>query len=253
MSTQPIDVRGEMRGGDPALLATVPSVAALRESVTGRPLAELRAELEAMGPPEPDESIVPPLETLLVPERFRAATFKNYVPTTPSQHAALAAVGQWCKDVMAGTGPMLALIGTTGTGKSHLLYAAVRHLVRRNYPVYARAWYKLADEMRYGGPSAYGGTELLEAKEVRAQLFGRRIVLLDEIRATASTAFDDTELTKFTADAWDRKSAVLITTNVSPLADVMGPPAASRFERQVTIIGPDHRQSLESLALSRSA
>jgi hypothetical protein len=35
---------------------------------------------------------------------------------------------------------------------------------------------------------------------------------------------------------------MLITTNVSPLADVMGPPAASRFT-QVTVDGPDRRQA----------
>jgi hypothetical protein len=77
---------------------------------------------------------------------------------------------------------------------------------------------------------------------VRDQLWAQPIVVLDEVRATASTAFDDTELAKFACHAYDADIPTLITTNVSPLDQVMGPPAASRFT-QVIIEGPDWRQS----------
>ena len=66
--------------------------------------------------------------------------------------------------------------------------------------------------------------------------------MIDEVRPTAGTDFDDTELAKIVCRAWDNGRALLITTNVSPLAAVLGPAVASRFT-QITITGPDHRQS----------
>jgi chloramphenicol O-acetyltransferase len=82
----------------------------------------------------------------------------------------------------------------------------------------------------------------MEAYEVRALLWKQKVVLIDEVRPTASTAFDDTELAKWMCHAYDAKYAVFITTNVNPLADVLGPPAASRFT-QIVIDGPDRRQA----------
>lgn len=176
----------------------------------------------------------------IVPDRFTAAAFATYRAETPSQKTALGAVRRWAAEAAAGRGMMLALIGSTGVGKSHLLYAAANELLEKGARTYARGWYRLADELRYGGGSPFRPGQL-EAFEVRALLWGQRVVLLDEVRPTASTAFDDTELAKFACHAYDQRLAVLITTNVSPLAEVMGPPAASRFT-QVVVEGQDRRQ-----------
>ena len=78
------------------------------------------------------------------------------------------------------------------------------------------------------------------------------MVLLDEVRPTSATSFDDTELVKLAALAYDERVAVLLTTNVNPLADVMGPAAASRFV-QVVVSGPDHRQQPPSARAPREA
>jgi len=177
----------------------------------------------------------------LVPSRFAEASFENFSPTTASQRTALDGVQYWARGARHHQGIMLALIGLQGTGKSHLLYAAARTLLLANVPIYARAWYRLADELRYGGVSPFAPEKMLEPHEVRAMLWRHQTVLIDEVRATASTAFDDTELAKFACWAYDSGVSVLITTNVSPLAEVMGAPAASRFT-QITIDGPDWRQ-----------
>lgn len=176
-----------------------------------------------------------------IPPRFAEATLVTFDADTPALRAALAAVRQWGDRVLAGKPAMLALVGSQGTGKSHQLYAAARGLVAAGVRVWHRPWYRLADELRYGGADAFTGTKL-EPADVRAALYRERVVLLDEVRPTAGTAFDDTELTKFACHAYDQCAAVLLTTNVSPLADVMGPPAASRFT-QVTVVGADRRQS----------
>lgn len=199
-------------------------------------------------PMEPVQSIpreIPPeVRASIVPARFTLASFANYEPANASQKMALRTAARWVECARAREGPMLALIGLTGTGKSHLLYAAVNALLGPHYPIgcYARPWYRLADELRYGGKSPFAPKTALEAFEVRALLWEQRVVLLDEVRPTASTAFDDTELAKFACWAYDARLAVFITSNVSPLADVMGPPAASRFS-QVIVEGPDRRQS----------
>ena len=188
--------------------------------------------------------IAPPQVSLLVPPRFQDASFDTFVPQTPSQKIALYAAREWIERAIKKQGPMLALIGKQGAGKSHLLYAALRELLDAGAPgpVYSRPWYRLADELRYGGPCVFSPQHRDEPHEVRARLWKHPIVLLDEVRATASTALDENELAKFACHAWDSRVAVLITTNVDPLSEVMGAAAASRFT-QMVIDGPDHRQA----------
>lgn len=226
----------------PEKAGDVGQLAEMARGFAGRDPRELRREIAEMAPPETAEEfdVVASRIGSIVPPRFRGAKFESYKPQTGSQKVALAAAGKFANKALAGEPVMLALIGKQGTGKSHLLYAIARQLVLRNAQVYARPWYRLADELRYGGPSAFSGS-VLESKQVRDQLWSQRIVLLDEVRPTASTAFDDTELAKFACHAYDSNLAVLITTNVSPLGDVMGPAAASRFT-QIVIDGPDNRQ-----------
>ena len=176
-----------------------------------------------------------------VADKFLTADFDSYTPRTSSQLSALAATKDFCRQIAAGKAPMLALIGSTGTGKSHLLYSAAKALHTSGTRVFTRPWYLLADHLRYGGPSPFGSRRM-ESHELRDSIMAEPIFMIDEVRPTAGTDFDDTELAKIVCRAWDNGRAMLITTNVSPLAAVLGPAVASRFT-QITITGPDHRQS----------
>lgn len=203
--------------------------------------------VEPGNPANPErETRVASLPGIRVPEphvadKFMGAQFDTYTPATPSQLSALAATKDFCRQVLAGKAPMLALIGSTGTGKSHLLYSAAKALHTDGYRVFTRPWYLLADHLRYGGPSPFGSRRM-ESHELRDAIMGEPIFMIDEIRPTAGTDFDDTELAKIACHAWDNGRAMLITTNVSPLAAVLGPAVASRFT-QVVITGPDRRQA----------
>lgn len=175
-----------------------------------------------------------------VADKFLTADFDTYKPENQYQLSALAATKDFCKEIAAGRSPMLALIGSTGTGKSHLLYSAAKALHASGSRVFTRPWYVLADHLRYGGPSPFG-TRRMESHELRDAIMAEPIFMIDEVRPTAGTDFDDTELAKIVCRAWDNRGSMLITTNVSPLAQVLGPAVASRFT-QITMTGPDHRQ-----------
>lgn len=186
----------------------------------------------------PETRIPPPY----VAAKFVDVGFPTYLPATPSQRSALEATKDFCRQVHSGQAPMLALIGSTGTGKSHLLYSAAKALHATGHRVFSRPWYLLADHLRWGGPSPFNPNHRLDSHELREAIIREPVFMIDEVRPTAGTDFDDTELAKIVCHAWDNSCAILITTNVSPLRDVVGPATASRFT-QVTITGPDHRQA----------
>ena len=195
---------------------------------------------------EPRERRIATLPDLRIPapyvaDKFLEADFDTYLPVSSSQLSALAATKDFCRRVELHEAPMLALIGSTGTGKSHLLYSAAKVLHTTGNRVFTRPWYLLADHLRYGGPSPFGSRRM-ESHELRDAIMAEPIFMIDEVRPTAGTDFDDTELAKIVCRAWDNHRSMLITTNVSPLAAVLGHAVASRFT-QITITGPDHRQS----------
>lgn len=195
-----------------------------------------------LAPDEGDKPSVPEqFRSAMIPARFASVTFDSFEPSTRSQQTALDAARFWTDRALAGEGCMLALLGPQGTGKSHLLYAAANVLLEAGIRAYARPWYRLADELRYGGEHPVTTAEM-EAADVRRNLWKQRLLLLDEVRPTASTAFDDMELTKLACHCYDSRYPMFVTSNVNPLADVMGGPAASRFT-QVSIDGPDRRQA----------
>lgn len=180
----------------------------------------------------------------LAPKRFRDVRFDGYKPENDSEAYALKTMRRWVEVVQQGKFPMVALIGPQGTGKSHLLYAASWALLEAGVAHGTFPWYRLADELRYGGKNPYNG-QAYEAHQMRAFVWERPIILLDEVRPTAGTAFDDTELAKLACHCYDNQIPVVLTTNVSPLSDVLGPAAASRFT-QIVITGRDRRQEQDA-------
>jgi hypothetical protein len=134
---------------------------------------------------------------------------------------------------------MLAFIGNTGTGKSHLLYAIRWGL----YAAGARkvthgAWYRLSDELRYGTK----GPDALAPHEVRWRLWDNKVILIDEATKTANTEFDDTEWHKLACHCADNGVFLLVTTQVNPFALLVGEGAADRFHR-VVIDAPTGRKT----------
>lgn len=170
-----------------------------------------------------------------VPRRFAGATFDAFDVNYSGQEfrdqlaAAHSAAQAWVKLALAGKPACVALVGSQGNGKSMLLWSAVKALTDARVHCYARSWYRLADELRYGGATPWLPGAVKEAYELRQLLLNSAAVAIDEVCATAGTSFDESELGKIVKNAWDNRQALIVTTNVHPLSNLMGAAAADRF------------------------
>lgn len=178
-----------------------------------------------------------------IPPRFREATLENYQPQTRSQEVAHSAVERWVAAVLAGNSPMLVLIGSTGVGKSHLLYGATRLLNERDVNAGAWAWYDLANTLRDAKSPAGDPEVKANAVYERQRLQRVRSMALDEIRPTAGTDFDPQELSQLLIRAYDHNQAVIATTQWAgdELQQLISVAGEGRFT-QLTLDGPNYRR-----------
>lgn len=198
---------------------------------------QVAPEIAATFRPNPLK-LVQPLE---VPPQFANVSFETYVPVTESQFRALKIARRWVEAIKKGEkAPMFALVGATGSGKTHLMYAAIKeiHAHKPTTRIASRPWYVLADQLRYGGP-AFWAAGFVEAESLRRQCLRADILALDEARATAGTTFDDVELSKFVLHAYDQQRAMFLTSNLK-MKEFIGAAAASRLTI-LEVNGPDHR------------
>lgn len=178
---------------------------------------------------------------MTIPRRFERATFDNFQTRHPSQEVALGKAKEWVEAAVAEpqVGPMLALVGKKGRGKSHLLWAAHRALVERlaeeraRWRPMARSWYDLAQrlERRAEGRA-----------EAWSHVKGVRCLLLDEVRPiqVGSKEAPDRDLTGLVMHGYDNLVAMFVTTN-RKLDEVVGEAAASRFTT-IVVDGPNWRE-----------
>lgn len=174
-------------------------------------------------------------------DRPEGDTLENFTPHTQSQRVALEATREWIRSVLAGEGGTLALIGSVGSGKSHLLYAAVRELNLAGIHAAAGGWYDLADLFRQ---AKYGHDEdVTEARIKKARYLGAAALAIDEIRPTSGTGYDTTELSQLMTRAYRERQGVIVTSNFADeaLIRIIGMAAASRLT-EVKVKGPDLRQ-----------
>lgn len=186
-------------------------------------------------PPEPTPEIPRVFVAPDVPRRFVGVTLDSFRADYSGYEfeqqlsAARSVTEAWVKLAQAGKPACVALVGSQGNGKSTLLWGAVDSLSKAGVRCYARSWYRLADELRYGGPTPWMAKANKEPYELRQLLQDAPAVAIDEACATAGTQFDESELGKIVKNAWDNRQALIITTNVVPLANLMGDAAADRF------------------------
>lgn len=209
-----------------------------------------RAGVEAHGlkhpaaPPPPPPARVDPVQVRLgwyIPPRHKDDTLDTYVPQNASQETALTATRDWVESVKEGDAGSLALVGAVGTGKSHLLYAAVRAVNEAGIHAAGYGWVDLADLLR---DAKFGHDEdVTEARIKKARVLGAAALGIDEIRPTSGTEFDGTELAQLMTRAYRNRQGVIVTSNAADqrLAKIIGLAAASRLT-EVVLVGSDMRK-----------
>ena len=165
-----------------------------------------------------------------IPRRHHANTLDNYRPQNRSQRQALVATKEWVEQVCRGEGVALALVGGVGTGKSHLMYAAIRELIMRDVNAGAWGWFDLAQLLREAKYDR-GDDGYPDARRQRERLLSVRAFGLDEIRPTAGTEFDTTELSQLMTRAYRECQGVIVTSNFADegLARIIGLAAQDRL------------------------
>lgn len=200
---------------------------------------ESRRQLSADRPQS--VSVAPPA----VPERYVHVRFGSTVKRqeVKGYAAAVRAVHRWVEEVAAGRHYMLALVGETGTSKSHLACCAAWELFEGyNLHVPFYSWYDLVGWLRYGRVdlTEHGAREV-PAAHVRQRWHDTRYCIVDEVRPTSGTDFDSLEMAVFSMQRYDRNRSVMITCNWSSLDDMIGKHAADRYD-VVTLDGPSYRR-----------
>lgn len=198
------------------------------------------------------------------PRRLQGASFDNFVPKTKQQQAALETCQAYDIEKMQ-TGQGLYLVGTYGTGKSHLSVALVRQLLETNIDLFGvrdnnKGIYD-PERPEYRGLycSFFSVVELLDAwrpgsdakKQQGDMLFHRAktddLVVLDDIGAEKASEWTGDRLYAVVDARYRMQRATIFTSNCTEkeLMDTGYGRIVSRIYEMteaVPVLGPDHRR-----------
>lgn len=172
------------------------------------------------------------------PERFRNRRLGNYRPADKTAAQALAAARQ----VASGNMQALALIGTVGTGKTHLGVGILAEVVRSgrtglwvHVPSLLRDWRATFDKR-----SESTQEQLIET------LNTPDVLVLDEVGADRADRSDWSldQISMLIDERYRDGGAIVVTGNVSDLAAGIGGRGADRFDEMgvvIAMVGPSYR------------
>lgn len=198
------------------------------------------------------------------PRRLQEASFDNYIPKTRQQQAALEICQAYdLEKLKAGQG--LFLVGTFGTGKSHLSVALVRHLLITNIHLFGarqdNVWIydRFREEYRGLYCSFFPVVELLDAwrpgddaKKQKGEILFHRaktddLVVLDDIGAEKASEWTGDRLYAVVDARYRMQRATIFTSNCTEkelLNNGYGRIVSRIYEmtEAVQVLGPDHRR-----------
>lgn len=171
-----------------------------------------------------------------VPERFRNRRFSNYRAATAEQQRALAAA----QAVSADRIQAAALIGSVGTGKTHLSVAIVADAVRTGVEC---LWVSVPDLFREWKQTFAKGAETSE-QQILDRINRADLLVLDEIGIGNRSEWEAAQLFALIDERYRDGGRLVLTGNVHDLAAAIGDRAADRIDEMgmiVTLTGASYR------------
>jgi DNA replication protein DnaC len=164
----------------------------------------------------------------LAPERFCNRRFTNYQATTAEQLRALAAAQAVASNDMQA----LALIGSVGTGKTHLSVAIVADAVRAGVEC---LWVTVPDLFRQWKQTFAKGAETTE-QQILDRINRADLLVLDEIGIDNRSEWEVATLFDLVDTRYREGGGLVLTGNVTNLASAIGDRAADRIDEMGTIV-----------------
>jgi DNA replication protein DnaC len=174
-----------------------------------------------------------------IPERFMGCTLANWSVTTPAQGQALAACGGFVEAFEENftVGRSAMLLGTVGTGKTHLGTAMLQAVIREFALDGLRGLYATAGSIIRDVKATFGNRGRTEA-DVYADLIRPDLLVIDEVGVQHGTDFERQVLFEVINGRYERVKPTVVVSNlgVTELRQCLGDRAVDRLRDKSGIV-----------------
>jgi DNA replication protein DnaC len=174
-----------------------------------------------------------------IPERFMNCTLANWSATTPAQAQALAACGGFVEafEENFAVGRSAMLLGTVGTGKTHLGTAMLQAVIREYALHGLRGLYATAGSIIRDVKATFGSRGRTEG-DVYADLIRPDLLVIDEVGVQHGTDFERQVLFEVINGRYERVKPTIVVSNlgVTELRQCLGDRAVDRLRDKSGVV-----------------
>jgi DNA replication protein DnaC len=174
-----------------------------------------------------------------IPDRFTGCTLSNWSAREPAQIQALAACGGFVEafDENFSVGRSAMLLGTVGTGKTHLSAAMLQAVIREYAHDGLRGLYATAGSIIRDVKATFGNRGRTEA-DVYADLIRPDLLVIDEVGVQHGTDFERQVLFEVINGRYEKIKPTIVVSNlgVTELRQCLGDRAVDRLRDKSGIV-----------------
>ena len=174
-----------------------------------------------------------------IPERFTACTLSNWSADAPAQAQALAACSGFVEafEENFGVGRSAMLLGTVGTGKTHLGTAMLQAVIRQHAHAGLRGLYATAGSIIRDVKATFGNRGRTEA-DVYTDLIRPDLLVIDEVGVQHGTDFERQVLFEVINGRYEKIKPTIVVSNlgVTELRQCLGDRAVDRLRDKSGIV-----------------